>query len=341
MWRKTQSQASSHWPCRRKAVLVVLVLVLASGAPPGWTQDGQLIDGIAAVVNDDIITISEVREAMAAETGGLQEQDSGSVPQGQLSSLYDRLLRELVDVRIQLARARELNLQVSDDDVTYHIDRLKEQNQISEAQLEQMLESRGLTIETYRQQVREGLLVAKVVNAEVRSRLVVMDTELREEYNKRQDRYSIPGELTVSHILFLVPPDASSEEAAQARQKASRVLQALRQGGDFAELARQYSEGPSAERDGLLGTFRVGELLPGFEEAAAALDPGEISDIVRTRAGLHIIRVEDRKAGGYRSLEEVKEEIKADLLQAKTERRYEEWLETLRQSAYVKILYEG
>jgi peptidyl-prolyl cis-trans isomerase SurA len=234
-----------------------------------------------------------------------------------------------------------LNLQVQDEDVTYHIEALKKQNQISNEQLEQMLQSRGLTLEVYREQVREGLLVAKVVNAEVRSRLVVLDTELQEVYQQRQERYKVAGELTVSHILFLVSPQATDEDVEQARQKAAEILQKLRAGGNFAELARQYSDGPSADQAGLLGTFRAGELLPGFEEAAAQLQPGEISDIVRTRVGFHIIRVESRKDGGYRPFEAVREDIKAELLQTKTEQKYQEWLDSLRQSAYVKVLYEG
>jgi parvulin-like peptidyl-prolyl isomerase len=106
-------------------------------------------------------------------------------------------------------------------------------------------------------------------------------------------------------------------------------------------LARQYSEGPSGDQSGLLGTFRAGELLPGFEEAAAALQPGEISDVIRTRAGFHLIRVEAKKEGAYRSFETVREELKAELLQSKTEQKYQEWLEVLQQGAYIKILYEG
>jgi parvulin-like peptidyl-prolyl isomerase len=91
----------------------------------------------------------------------------------------------------------------------------------------------------------------------------------------------------------------------------------------------------------VLGTFRSGELLPGFEQAAADLKAGEISDIIQTRAGLHIIRVEDKQEGGYRPFDDVREGIKTKLLQGKTERKYREWLETLRGGAYVKILYEG
>ena len=113
------------------------------------------------------------------------------------------------------------------------------------------------------------------------------------------------------------------------------------EGGHLATLARQYSDGPSAETAGLLGTFRPGELLPGFEEAVAQLQPGEISDVVRTRVGLHIIRLEARQAGTMRPFEEVQEEIKSEILRDKTERKYQEWLESLRQQSYIKILYEG
>jgi peptidyl-prolyl cis-trans isomerase SurA len=306
-----------------------------------WAQNDQLVDGIAAIVNDEIVTVSEVREAMEVELEGLRQQQSGRALQNQAKDLYHRTLMNLVNLRLQLERARKLNLQVQDEDVAYHIEALKKQNQISHEQLEQMLQRRGLTLQTYREQVREGLLVAKVVNAEVRSRLIVLDTELQEVYQQRQERYRVPGELTVSHILFLVSPQAAPQEVERARQKAADVLQQLRAGGDFVALARKYSDGPSADQSGLLGTFRSGELLPGFEEAAAKLQPGEISDIVRTRVGFHIIRVESRKDGGYQPFEAVREEIKAELLQTKTEQKYQEWLDSLRQSAYVKVLYEG
>jgi peptidyl-prolyl cis-trans isomerase SurA len=320
---------------------MVLLLIAWHGVLSGWGYAAELVDGIAAVVNNEIITISEVQEAMVPETEQLQQRYSGQSLQKQVQEQFAQTLRSLIDVRLQLERARKLNLQVSDEDVMSHVEALKKQNQITDEQLGQMLHSRGLTLETYRQQVRDGLLISKVVNVEVRSRLIVLDTELQESYQQRRQRYNVPGALTVSHIMFLVSPDAPEAEVERAHQKAVAVLQQLRQGGDFAALARQYSDGPSAERDGLLGTFQPGELLPGFEEAVMALQPGQISDIVRTRVGLHIIRLDARQAGTQKPFEEIREELKAELLQAKTESRYQEWLEGLRQSAYVKVLYEG
>jgi parvulin-like peptidyl-prolyl isomerase len=303
------------------------ILVGHAGASLTWAQNTQLVDGIAAIVNDDIITITEVREAMLPETEQLSRQYNG--------------LTSLVDVQLQLTRARHLNLRVSDEDVNHQIDALKKQNDVADEQFLQLLKTRGLTLETYKKQVAESLLITKVVNAEVRSRLTVLDTELQETYRTKQQQYQVAGGQTVSHILFLFPPYATEQDEQRLRAKAESVLQQLRNGGQFTALARQYSDGPSAETGGLLGTFKPGELLPGFEEAAAQLQPGQISDVVKTRIGFHIIRLEARQEASMRPFAEVQEELKSEILRDKTERRYQEWLESLRQQAYIKILYEG
>ena len=228
------------------AMPMVLLLLAWHGAPPGWGDAAELLDGIAAVVNNEIITIGEVQEAMAPETEQLQQRYSGQSLQKQVKERFVQTLQSLIDVRLQLERARKLNLQVSNEDVTFHLEALKKQNQITDEQLGQMLHSRGLTLETYQQQVREGLLITKVVNVEVRSRLIVLDTELQESYQKRRQRYSVPGALTVSHILFLVSPDAPEAEVEHARQKADRgtgvaTVQGIRR---LSESAKSLSVHP-------------------------------------------------------------------------------------------------
>ena len=308
--------------------------------PTSWAQEAQTLDGIAAVVNEEIITISEVREAMAFEVAQLTQSYRGDELRQRISAVYKQTLRNLTDIQLQLVRARQLQMAVSDDETDRQIDALKEQNQISDEQLEQLLKSRGMTLDSYRQQIREGLLVTKVINAEVRSRLIILDSDLQEAYEARQESYRIPGTQTVSHILFLLAERSSDDEVARRRVEAEGVLQAIRDGGDFAALARQHSEGPSAERGGLLGTFKADELLPGFDESTADLQPGEVSDVVRTRVGLHIIRLEDRQMDSFRSLDDVREELQNELLRDRTEAKYQEWLEALRLQAYVKILYE-
>src|SRR5437870_10845615 len=129
----------------------------------------------------------------------------------QVKASFKRTLTSLVDVQLQLARARHLNLRVSEEDVKQQIDALKKQNQLADEQFLQLLKTRGLTLETYKKQVYEGLLVTKVVNAEVRSRLTVLDTELQQAYRAKQQQYQVAGGQTVSHILFLFPPYPTSK----------------------------------------------------------------------------------------------------------------------------------
>src|SRR5262249_55724563 len=173
-----------HWLAVCLGVLVMLVGY--AGVSLTWAQNTQIVDGIAAIVNDDIITITEVREAMAPETEHLSQQYSGLALEQQVKASYKRALNSLVDAQLQLTRARRMNLRVSEEDVNQQIETLKKQNQLADEQFLQLLKTRGLTLETYKKQVHEGLLVTKVVNAEVRSRLTVLDTELQEAYRAKQ-----------------------------------------------------------------------------------------------------------------------------------------------------------
>lgn len=334
-------QRKTRFALRRGGYGIWLLGLSLVVAAPHAAVSQQLIDGIAAIVNDNIITISEVREAMAFEAVELDKRYYGTELDLRRRELFRKTLQPLIDVEIQLERAKALNVTVTDQAVDRQVNQVKQENQLGDAQFEEILQSRGLTMEAYRENIRRSLLLSKLVTAEVRSRLVVTEEELRKAYEQQKERFSIAGELTVSHILFLAPEGATSEEETQARQKADAILQQLRAGGDFAALARQHSEGPSAENAGLLGTFRTGELLPGFEEAIADLQPGDISEPVRTQIGWHIIRLESAEAGGYQPLEAVSEELSSEIMRTQSEQKYKEWIESLRQQAYIKILHEG
>ena len=323
-----------------RALLAAVCLLVFLSQPAGWAQEARTLDGIAAVVNEEIITIGEVREAMAFEVTQLPPGLRGEQLRERISDIYKEKLDSLIEIHLQLARARQLQMNVSDDEIDRQIEALEIDNGITRDQLVQMLKGRGMTLDDYRQQLREGMLVSKVANAEVRSRLIILDSELQAAYEARQDSYRVVGTQTVSHILFLLPERASDNNVAQRRAEAEGVLQELRDGSDFTALARKYSEGPSAERGGLLGTFQANELLPGFDEATAGLQPGEFSDVVRTRVGLHIIRLEARQEDSFQSFDDVKEELQSELLGQKTDSKYQEWLEALRLQAYVNILYE-
>ena len=207
MRQMTDLVRSSQWRCWLVVGLGVLaVLGGRDGVSLTWAQSTQLVDGIAAIMNDDIITITEVNEAMLPVTEQLSRQYSGLELTQQMKASFKRTLTSLVDVQLQLARARNFNLRSATKDVKQQIETLKKQNDLADEQFVQLLKTRGLSLEVYKKQVTEGLLISKVVNAEVRSRLTVLDTELQQAYSAKQQQYQWLEDRRSAISSFCGPP---------------------------------------------------------------------------------------------------------------------------------------
>ena len=228
-----------------------------------WAQNTQLVDGIAAIVNDDIITITEVREAMLPETEQLSQQYSGLALDQQVKASFKRTLTGLVDAQLQLVRARNLNLRVSEEDVNQQIDDPQKQNNVADEQFLQLLKTRGLTLEAYKKQVAESLLITKVVNAEVRSRLTVLDTELQEVYRDQTTAVSsgrgTDGEpYPVSLSSLCSPSKMNNACVRRLRQCCSKCV--------MVESSRPWHGSipmvPRLRQVDFLGTFRAWRTSP-------------------------------------------------------------------------------
>jgi parvulin-like peptidyl-prolyl isomerase len=144
-----------------------------------------------------------------------------------------------------------------------------------------------------------------------------------------------------SHILLKVAPDAGEEEKAKVKSEMQSILEKARNGGDFAELAKEYSECPSAPQGGDLGYFRHGQMVKPFDEAAFALEKGQISDIVETQFGYHIILSVDKKPAGTKPLEEVSEDIRRILDDKEVSAALKKWLEPVKEKSTIKIMVKG
>jgi peptidyl-prolyl cis-trans isomerase SurA len=184
--------------------------------------------------------------------------------------------------------------------------------------------------------VRDQLTLMKVVDREVRSGVMVGDTEMKRYYQEHRDRFALPEEYTLSQILI---QPRSSEDTADALEKARRAMNELKRGEKFEDVALQYSDGLNASRGGRLGLVRQGELVPAIERAIAPLVPGGISDVIETSEGFHIIRVEEKKPKQFRPFDEVKFEIQALVFQQKSEDVFQSWLVDLKNKAYIEIKF--
>jgi len=277
-----------------KRLFVLVVTVFVCSTTLAWSQ--QLLDGIAAIVGDEIILESEV--AQYAATLALQMKlDIQNEPQ-KFDELQKNSLQNLIVQKILLTKAREDTIVVEDSQV----------EQVLEQQINQWIQQIGSErkVEEYfgssmnkikrrvRKEIREHLMVEKLQQQKLQE-VKITRQEVEQFYQTNRDSLpELKESVEISHILLQVTPGAESKQ--QAREKIAGILERLRSGEDFAELARQYSEDPgSAAKGGELGFIQRGDFVKDFEEKAFALQPGQISDIVETQFGFHIIQMLERR----------------------------------------------
>lgn len=235
----------------------------------------------------------------------------------------EKLLDMLVDERLQLKKATELGIAVTDEEVNSEIENTKKYFN-TEEEFNEYLKGQGMDLEYFKQSMRKELIISKLTE-KLTENIAVTDEEVRVYYDTHQSEFI---KVKASHVLL------------DTKEEAEKILARAKAGEDFAELARQNSKDPSVkENSGNLDYFGHGDMVEPFEKAAFALKPGEISDVVQTDLGFHVIKVEDSKLDTF---EDVKEQLKATMLSDKKNAEYEKLLEDMRKNAnietYVKNL---
>ncbi len=277
-------------------VAVVLLALCAYGqeGPPGGER--RLVDGIAAVIGDEIILESEVDEEFYL----YQMRTGGRVSEDDAAAVRTEIVREMVDETLLVAMARRDTIELVqgelEGELEQRVDALREQHG-SQEKLDAALAAEGLTVvdlrDIYRDDIERRLLAEKVVRQEVHAKIDVTWREVEEYYEEHAEEMArVPEAYEVAGIL--VTPTVSDAAKQRAIDRMTQVRERLAAGDSFEDLAREFSEDESAEVGGDLGTFGRGVMVPEFEEAAFALEPGEVSGIVPTRFGFHIIEVVEK-----------------------------------------------
>jgi peptidyl-prolyl cis-trans isomerase C len=290
------------------------------------------VNPVVMTVNGDPIYAADISLVMQRLSAQMQRQ-GGEVDQ---QELVQAAQRQVVDMKLLAQEARERGLRVPEERVETIMAQVQQQAGGAE-QLQQALEQGGMTLERFKQTIIESELAQTMVNEEIGAGVEVSDAEVTEFYESNTEQFANPEQVKARHILIKSPADATEEETATAREKAEAVRQRAIDGEDFATLAEEESEGPSAARGGDLGFFSKERMVPAFAEAAFAMEPGDISEIVTTRFGFHVIKVEDRRDPSTSPLSEVKPQITQVLQQQKTGEAVNELLSELRQEATITI----
>jgi len=250
-----------------------------------------------------------------------------------------RVLDALITDRLLEKEIKAQGITARDDEIDRYIKEIQSRNNIDDERFAKALGEQGMTLATYRTRVKAEIEKAQLVNREIRQRVNVSPEEIRRWYDAHLDTYATDERVKVRDIFFAVEPDADDAELARTRAKVLEVRELAVGGRDFAGLARQCSEGPGAEKGGELGTFARGEMDHDLEEVVFALEPGEVSDPVKTPTGFHLLRVDQRIGAGHRPLDEVKDDIRDTLYNDALEERFQQWLsKDLRERHHVEVL---
>lgn len=313
--------------------LAVPALPVISAQPAA----AEIIDRIVAVVDEEIITLSELEET-ARPLLAQVNQVADPVTRAQLRQRQLRAaLDALVGKKLVAQEAARRNLGVDSADVDAHLERVRAQQGWTEDQLRLYLSSQGLTMAEFKAEVRENLLRQRVIGAVLGSKVRIGDTDLKDFYKEKLTRSNTEYEVEAAHIVLTVPPQATEAEESAVRQKATELLQRARSGEDFTALAQQYSQGPGAANGGYLGTIRRGSLDGALESTLFETEPGGVNGPVRTGFGYHVVKAIARKTLPPKPFEEVKGELQRELHNKRLEEELGKWIEELEKKAFVDI----
>ncbi len=296
----------------------------------------KVINGLAAIVNDDLITLYDVQHE--AQLMINEKQKTAAIDDKMRSQMNKAALETLIDKTLFKQKIKELNIKVSDDEVRQSIDDVKKQNNMTQEALVAALSAQGIAFEQYKTQLTEQLERLKLISLEVRSNIHVSESEILAYYEANSMKYSEEDLFRARHIFFRTSETAPAEEIKRTMTSALLVLAEAKSGKDFIELAKKYSQDPAAQKDGGdMGSFKKGDMQSELESAISALKPGDISELIYTPSGLHIIKLEERSKGKLKPLESVKSEIQEALYRKKSEERFARWASDLRTKASIEI----
>lgn len=314
----------------KRLLLLVAMLLLA----PLSGVRAETVSRIAAVVNDELITTHQldrkVAERLTAEAGGQ------TLPAEKTDALRRSVLSELVEEALVRQRIDELGLKVTDEEIEAAIQDVQKQNKLTREQLVQALQFEGMTFEAYRENLGKQILRFKLLGREVQSKVEVTNQEIRDYFRAHIDDFREPAYVRLARLTFPLPAKATAVQIEAVRTKAEAAHARLRQGEDFYSVLLSSTADQSAE-GGDLGSFKAGELTAAFERAVQDLKEGEVSAVIETPDGFHILRVEERSPGKIRQFDAVQDEIQKAIADQKTEVRFKEWAQGLRKSAYIDI----
>jgi len=337
---------------KRFATLLLAMLLCApwliAQTSPAAGQDETVVEEIIARVNNNIITKSDLRHSQEQFAADQQRPDSSGDPKEQQQDL----LRDLIDQQLLLQKGEELGIS-ADTDVVKRLDEMRKQMHADSMEdLEKAAQAQGVSWEEFKQNLKNSIITQRVISQEVGGHITVSQQEVQQFYDQHKAEMERPEQVRMSEILIstqktpsvktekgqeVLPEAPIPEVVAAAKAKADMVYDLLKKGGNFEELAKKYSDGPTASSGGDLEYFKRGTLSKEIEEQVFATNPGGFTEPVRTNQGWVILKVTEHQTPGIPPLKDVENRVQEQIYMTKMQPALRDYLTKLREDAYIDI----
>jgi peptidyl-prolyl cis-trans isomerase SurA len=323
-----------------RVATVAALGMLASNPVLHAQAKAQVLEEIIARVNNDVVTTSDFQKADQQLRDEIQHDCQGCGPDKIEAEYKDQskdLLRGLIDQSLLVQRAKDMGISV-ETEVVKRLDQVRAQNNIATIDdLEKEVEKSGLAWEDYKTQIRNGLMTQEVIRKEVGQRINIGNDEVKKYYEEHQNEFTRPEQVMLSEI-FLSTEGKSPEEIAATQRKAEDLRERVVKGAEFSEIAKRYSEGSTAkDQSGELGTFGKGELAPQLENVVFKLEKGQMTDVIQTKTGFEVLKVDAHYEAGLQPLDKVETEIMNKVYMTKMTPAMRDYLAELREESYVMV----
>jgi peptidyl-prolyl cis-trans isomerase SurA len=324
-----------------KIILLLALLAFSSLAVPvlAMGAESAVVDRIVAVVNEDVITLYDIETLLRPLVQNIKAQRLPLERELQaLTQLRSEMVNNLIDTKLTEQEVKRHNITITDEEIDNYIRQVKQRRSTTDEQLRGILAEQGMTVEDYRKEVKLQLQRTKLVNREVRSKVVVTEAEIKAYYEKNKAKYGGGTQYHLWNLFVRLPAQASPANRETAKNLLEEVLAELRRGRPFQEIVRLTIERPSAIQGSDLGLFRIEELNPRLREAVRELKAGQFSSIVETDFGYQIVFVQEIQETASRPLAQVESEIQDILFRERVDGRFISWLSDLRKRSHIKIM---
>ena len=311
-------------------MIIVVTLFVAQACKKG---EAKFPDGTVAVVNGEVIT----QDQLNTELSVMQKQfaDVDQTDKGKLAEIKSEILENLIAREVLHQESQRKGIEVDEATVDGRLASIKKRFP-KEDSFKSMLEEMHLTEDALKEQLREGMVIQKLIDREVIDRIEVSDKEAKDYYDENRDLFKQPEKIQARHILIKVETEGDEDLKPAALKKIKMIQKEVKKGGDFAVLAKKYSQCPSSANGGDLGYFARGQMVKPFEDAAFSLKKGEVSDIVETTFGYHLIKAGDRKPETISDYKDIKDKLAPYLKRAKAGVAAEKYIEGLKKNAKIE-----